>query len=113
MKTRRRFDLIPWAAIREASHILDFGAVKHGIGTWKTISAEVHLDAAMSHIGHWLDGQKIDPESGRSHLQHALIRVLFAVALELEAALAKRLLRIRVTTGASSRRDRSRRASKA
>jgi len=83
MKTRRRFDLIPWTAIREASHILDFGAVKHGIGTWKEIPTEDHLDCAMSHIGYWLDGQKLDPESGRSHLQHALIRLLFAVALEI------------------------------
>jgi len=83
MKTRRRFDLIPWNAIREASHILDFGAVKHGINTWREIPADVHLDCAISHIGYWLDGQKVDPESGRSHLQHALIRILFAVALEL------------------------------
>jgi len=81
--TRRRLDLIPWSAIREASHILDMGAVKHGIGTWRTIEPEKHLDCAISHIGYWLDGTKIDKESGRSHLAHALIRIIFAYALEL------------------------------
>lgn len=81
--TRRRFDLVPWKALREASHILDLGLTKHGFETWKKIPAKDHLDCAISHIGYWLDGVKIDEESGKSHLAHALIRILFAVASEL------------------------------
>lgn len=96
--TRRRFDLIPWYAIREASHILDMGLSKHGFETWKQIDSRTHLDCAMSHIGYWMDGQKLDNESGRSHLQHAFIRILFALANELASeTLASRLSDIQST----------------
>jgi hypothetical protein len=66
----------------EIAKALETGAVKYGKKNYHTIPilAEVYGGAIRRHIGAWLDGEDIDPESGLNHLAHigANVHVLLA-----------------------------------
>lgn len=52
--------------------ILTFGANKYAKNNWKLCTDESrYKDALLRHIYAYLNGEKIDPESGLSHLGHA------------------------------------------
>ena len=50
------------------------GAVKYGPFNWRQqkVSGSVYVAAALRHIFSYIDGQDIDPESGKPTLGHAL-----------------------------------------
>lgn len=83
MKPPRRFDLVAWEAIRAIAFGLGYGALKHKEGTWRHVPIETHLEAAVSHLGEYFEGKRIDEESGLSPLVHAGMRIMFAIAIEL------------------------------
>jgi len=82
----RRFDLIPWLAMRGVAFIVAIGLEKHGRDTWRDLPIETHMDCALSHLAHWNTGQKVDPDTGHSHLWNAATRVLFCVELEMRGS---------------------------
>jgi hypothetical protein len=75
-------DLLEHVADIAISQALHTGAVKYGRKNFRTIpiQATVYGGAIRRHIGAWLDGQDLDPESGFSHLAHigANVHVLLA-----------------------------------
>lgn len=75
-------DLLEYAADVEVAKALKTGAVKYGVQNYKNIGeilARVYGSAIKRHIGAWLNGQDLDPESGLPHLAHigANVHVLF------------------------------------
>lgn len=80
----RRFDLVPWRAVRAIAFIQAHGAIKHGENTWQDVPMEKHLDAALSHLAYWSSGKKIDEDTGHSHLWNALTRIAYLVEQEIE-----------------------------
>ena len=64
----------PTLAIREMGKVFELGAKKYGRYNWRlhAVSATVYYDAAWRHLTAWFDGEDIDPESGVSHLAHAM-----------------------------------------
>lgn len=80
---KRAFHLLPFRALRAVSFILAIGEEKHGRDTWRELPFDVHFDACLSHIAYWASGQKIDPDTGESHLWNALTRLMFCVELEI------------------------------
>lgn len=42
-----------------------------------------YFDAAMRHLTAWISGERLDPESGRSHLAHAICCLLIMLWGEL------------------------------
>lgn len=56
-----------------------YGANKYGANTWQNIdNAENRYYAALRrHISAWRKGEKLDPESGLSHLAHAASNSMF------------------------------------
>lgn len=93
---KRRFDLLPWKAIRAAAFIMAHGVEKHGADTWRDASIETHLDAAFSHMAYWADGRKIDGDTQKSHLWNALARLMFVVEQEInQDTIANKLTAIR------------------
>jgi hypothetical protein len=82
------WELLPYDAIEEAVKILTSGANKYGSRNWeKGIPYGRIFGALMRHLNSWwmskvfgTDGK--DPESGRSHLSHALCELLFLIAYE-------------------------------
>jgi hypothetical protein len=76
-----RLDLLEHCADVEIAAALLTGAAKYGVGNYRTIpiAARVYGAAIKRHVGAWLEGQELDPESGLSHLAHigANVHVLF------------------------------------
>lgn len=65
---------IPPAAIIQTSMAMAYGAARYGGFNWRqhSIKASVYISAAYRHLMQWWDGEDIDPESGVSHLGHAM-----------------------------------------
>jgi hypothetical protein len=74
-------DLLEHAADLEVARALQTGAVKYGKKNYRTIPifASTYGAALRRHVGAWLSGEDLDPESGLSHLAHvgANLHVLY------------------------------------
>jgi hypothetical protein len=77
--------LIPPPALLALAGVMGLGAKKYGAYNWRehTVSASVYQAAAMRHLLAWWDGESVDPESGQSHLAHAM--ACLAIVLDAEA----------------------------
>lgn len=68
-----RVSLIPKAAILGAARGLTYGEKKYGTHNFRNgLSFSRLADATMRHLTSWLEGENNDPESGLSHLDHAI-----------------------------------------
>lgn len=71
----------------EVARVREFGKNKHGgEETWMTTTPMEHLDAAQRHIDECIeairvedDARLVDPESGLSHLAHAICNLMFEI----------------------------------
>lgn len=72
--------LLPWRVVGEVVEILMFGAEKYGRCNWQKSmpgGRNRFFAAAIRHLVAWYDGELLDPESGKSHLAHAMCSLLF------------------------------------
>jgi hypothetical protein len=74
-----RFDLIDGKAMFAMAAVLHEGAEKYAPGNWRLIPERDHLNHALMHIYAYLSGDRTD-----DHLSHALCRVTFATAVNLD-----------------------------
>ena len=67
-------NLLPPKAIVEVAKVLTFGAQKYGPENWKELEdlQNRYTAGALRHIFAHMDGEKLDPETGLSHMAHAL-----------------------------------------
>lgn len=74
---------VPPNALLAVAEVLTFGAEKYGRDNWRQVeSAETrYLDAALRHINAYQRGEAVDPESGESHLAHAVCSLMFMLEL--------------------------------
>jgi hypothetical protein len=75
---------VPPNALLEVARVLTFGAEKYGLDNWRQVeNAETrYLDAALRHINAHQRGELADPESGESHLAHAVCSLMFMLELQ-------------------------------
>lgn len=76
--------LVPRASVEAIARAMMFGAEKYGRDNWRLgfdDNTRV-LAAALRHIFAYVDGERTDPESGLSHLDHALAGLSFAAHYE-------------------------------
>lgn len=80
-----RWDLLPLEPVAEVVDILTFGAKKYAPDGWKQVPEprRRYYAAAMRHLTAWFLGEKLDKESGKSHLAHALCCLLFLLWFDL------------------------------
>lgn len=65
------------------AQVLAFGAVKYEERNWERgMKWSRPFSAMMRHMWAWWRGEKVDPETGHSHLWHAACCVMFLVAYE-------------------------------
>jgi hypothetical protein len=78
------WSLLPFKAVSETVDVLTFGAKKYGPENWRLVpnAKKRYLAAAFRHVVAYAMGEKKDPESGLSHLSHALCCLLFILELE-------------------------------
>lgn len=81
-----RMHLLPPKATVEVAKVLTFGAQKYDEENWRKLEnlQGRYTSGALRHIFAHMDGEKLDPESGISHLAHALCCLLFKLEIELE-----------------------------
>jgi hypothetical protein len=79
-----RFDLIPPLAESGVAKVLEFGARKYAPNNWRNVPDPNarYIAAALRHINAVKKGEHIDPESGLSHLSHAICSLMFVSELE-------------------------------
>ena len=75
---------VPPNALLAVAKVLTFGAEKYGRDNWRQVeNAETrYLDAALRHINAYQRGESVDPESGESHLAHAVCSLMFILELQ-------------------------------
>lgn len=75
--------LFPPVALVEGAAVMGLGAKKYGPYNWRenAVRHTVYLEAAMRHLIQAMDGEEVDPESGRPHEAH----VLACMAIVLDA----------------------------
>lgn len=82
-KEKPNMSLLSSIAILELTKVLDFGAKKYADHNWrKGTKFSRLLAAALRHIFAYLGGESKDPESGLSHLAHAMCCLMFLLELE-------------------------------
>jgi len=81
-----KMNLLPPKAIVEVAKVLTFGAQKYDAENWRKLDdlQNRYTAGALRHIFAHMDGEKLDPETGLSHIAHALCCLLFKLEIELE-----------------------------
>lgn len=73
-----RWGLLPFRELKEVVDILTFGAEKYAENNWQKVRpTSRYIDATFRHFTAWCQGEKKDPESGKSHLAHVVCNILF------------------------------------
>jgi hypothetical protein len=74
-----RWDLLPMGPVEEVVKVLTYGARKYDDENWRKVDNQRsrYYAAAMRHIVAWWRGEKLDPETGYSHLAHAMCCLIF------------------------------------
>jgi hypothetical protein len=73
-----RLDLLSTLAIEELAKVLTFGAEKYTAHNWRSGFAYSRLlGACLRHIFAFMRGESNDPETGLSHLAHAMCCLMF------------------------------------
>lgn len=86
-----RMDLLDTCAIEQLAKVLTFGAEKYAAHNWRQGLPKSRLIAAgLRHIFAYLRGEDTDPESGLSHIAHAMCCCMFLLGLEHRADLDDR-----------------------
>lgn len=75
-----RLDYLDPYALEEVAKVLTFGATKYGAQNWrKGIEIGRLMAACLRHIFAFMRGENNDPETGLSHLAHAMCCLMFTL----------------------------------
>lgn len=78
-----RMELLSPVALEELSKVLTFGAKKYASHNWrKGLVWSRLLGAALRHLLAFMGGQDKDPETGISHINHAMCNLMFLSEFE-------------------------------
>ena len=80
-KEKPGFELLPLELLSEVNDVLRFGAKKYGSPlNWKKKEGFKYsraYNALLRHMLAWRNGEDNDPETGLSHLSHAMCNLIF------------------------------------
>lgn len=71
--------LLPMESVEEIIKVLEYGAEKYSPENWKKLPdfRRRYINAAMRHLVAYVKGERIDEETGLSHIAHLGCNVLF------------------------------------
>lgn len=86
-----KMHLLPPKATLEVAKVLTFGAQKYNEENWRKLDnlQDRYSSGALRHIFAHIDKEDLDPESGLSHLAHAICCLMFKLEIELENGTSK------------------------
>lgn len=81
-----RYSLLPKGVLEKVLNVLEFGTTKYAVENWKEVpnARTRYYDAAMRHIQAWYYGETKDPETGESHLAHAICCLMFLLWFDIK-----------------------------
>lgn len=81
---KNRLDLIEPEFIEAVGEVLTYGAEKYEPNNWQKVedAENRYYAAALRHLMAYRKGEKIDPESGISHLKHVATNIMFLLHFE-------------------------------
>jgi hypothetical protein len=86
IKGKTRWDVLDFSFFIGMARVMTMGCEKYGYRPWDHIvdnaNPEDYFSALMRHISKWRMGEKIDEESGLSHLYHAAINLMILQSKE-------------------------------
>ena len=74
------FELLPFELLAETNKVLQHGKMRYGLNNWrKTDGFKMSrcFNALLRHIFAFWRGEDNDPETGLSHLSHAMCNLIF------------------------------------
>lgn len=78
-KGKPRVGLLVPGFLLEMGAVLTMGAEKYAPDNWKKgLPVREIMDSALRHIYAFMDGENVDQESGKHHLAHAAVNLMFA-----------------------------------
>ncbi len=85
-KEKNRLDLVEPEFIEGIGEVLTFGANKYEPNNWQNVedAENRYYAAALRHLIAWRKGEKTDPESDLSHLDHVACNIMFLKHFERE-----------------------------
>jgi hypothetical protein len=80
-----QWSLLPFKALKEVVDVLTYGAKKYAPDNWKKVpnAKQRYIDAGFRHFTAYAAGEKLDPETGKSHIAHAICCLLYLLAFEI------------------------------
>lgn len=72
-----KWSLLPRGVMSQVVEVLTFGAKKYSPDNWMHVDPARYYDALFRHIDAWRNGEKLDAESGKHHLAHALCCLIY------------------------------------
>lgn len=84
---KNRLDLINPKFIEGVGEVLTYGASKYSADNWQNVddAENRYYAATLRHLLAWRTGEKLDEESGLSHLKHVATNIMFLMYFEQEA----------------------------
>ena len=84
-KDKPQWSLLPFKALKEVVDVLTYGAKKYAPDNWKKVpnAKQRYIDAGFRHFTAYAAGEKLDPETGKSHIAHAICCLLYLLAFEI------------------------------
>ena len=81
---KARWSLLPLQSVAAVVGVLEYGATKYAPHAWMGVpdARTRYFDALVRHLMAWRSGEKVDPESGHTHLAHVACNALFLVWFE-------------------------------
>lgn len=73
------YTLLPFESLESVVRILEYGEKKYSRDNWKKVESIRYLKAAFRHLIAYAKGEKIDSETGESHLSHCVCCLLFMI----------------------------------
>ena len=76
---KQEFDYLPLELLGDVNEVLRYGANKYEFENWKRngfVYSRAY-NALLRHIIAFWNGEDVDPESGFSHVDHAICNLLF------------------------------------
>lgn len=72
-----KWSLIPKGVLAQVVEVLTYGSKKYTPDNWMYVEKSRYYDALLRHVDAFHSGEKVDPESGKHHLAHALCCLMY------------------------------------
>ena len=82
-KGKARLELIAPSLMYEVAQVMEYGAKKYAPDNWRRgMKWSVPYACAVRHLTKWWMGERVDEESGCSHLGHVVANIMMLIEYE-------------------------------